>query len=165
MARATLIALLSTESPSLSPACHTCVDKAAFASALLATLLLQRTSRYVTITQPICSPRKRRARTRAFFANGIDKLHLPWVVEALPIRFQCHSYAAAGWVALFVGVYDIGTPKVQCIARALRAITPLTLVLSFGVVMRMTWNSFEVQIVHRCATFCFCLCLLAGKSG
>jgi Family of unknown function (DUF6535) len=52
--------------------------------ALLATFLQQWARRYLTITQlPRCSPHKR-ARIRAFFASGIDKLHLPWAVEALP---------------------------------------------------------------------------------
>jgi hypothetical protein len=93
-------------------------------SALLATLLHQWTRRYVTITQPIhCSPHKR-ARLRAFFANGVDKLHLPWVVETLPILLhlslslflaglliflfnvnQTAFHAVLGWVALFAGVY------------------------------------------------------------
>ena len=93
-------------------------------SALLATLLHQWTRRYVSITQPAhCTPHKR-ARIRAFFANGVDKLHLPWVVEALPILLHLslalflaglliflfninHTAfnAVVGWVALFAGVY------------------------------------------------------------
>lgn len=93
-------------------------------SALLATLLHQWTRRYVTITQPIyCSPHKR-ARIRAFFANGVDKLHLPGVIEALPLLLHLslslffaglliflfnvnHTAfnAVVGWVALFVGAY------------------------------------------------------------
>lgn len=87
-------------------------------------MLHQWTRRYVTITQPVhCSPHKR-ARIRAFFANGVDKLHLPWVVEALPILLhislslflaglliflfnlnQTAFNAVVGWVALFAGVY------------------------------------------------------------
>ncbi|KAN0116053.1 hypothetical protein V8E52_006359 [Russula decolorans] len=93
-------------------------------SALLATLLHQWTRRYLTVTQPVhCSPHKR-ARIRAFFANGVDKMHLPWVVEALPILLHLslslflaglliflfninHTAfnAVVGWVALFAGVY------------------------------------------------------------
>jgi hypothetical protein len=93
-------------------------------SALLATLLHQWTRRYVTITQPIqCSPHKR-ARIRAFFADGVDKLHLPWIIEALPILLhlslslflaglliflfnvnQTAFNAVVGWVALSAGVY------------------------------------------------------------
>ena len=87
-------------------------------------MLHQWTRRYATITQPVqCSPHKR-ARIRAFFADGIDKLHLPWVVEALPTLLhlslslflaglliflfnvnQTAFNAVVGWVALFAGVY------------------------------------------------------------
>ncbi|KAH9955731.1 hypothetical protein BJV74DRAFT_954766 [Russula compacta] len=53
-------------------------------AALLATSLQQWARRYVRITQPPrCSPEKR-ARIRAFFADGVDKLHIPWAVEGLP---------------------------------------------------------------------------------
>jgi hypothetical protein len=93
-------------------------------SALLATMLHQWTRRYLTITQPIQSSPHKRARIRAFFANGIDKLHLPWVIEALPTLMhlslslflaglliflfnvnQTAFNAVVGWVALFAGVY------------------------------------------------------------
>jgi hypothetical protein len=50
---------------------------------LQATLLQQWARRYINITQ--ASPRAHnRARIRAFFANGVETLHLPWVIEALP---------------------------------------------------------------------------------
>ncbi|KAI0255032.1 hypothetical protein BJV78DRAFT_1279643 [Lactifluus subvellereus] len=51
--------------------------------ALLATLLQQWARRYIRVTQPRYNPHKR-ARLRAFFAEGVDNLYLPWVVEALP---------------------------------------------------------------------------------
>ncbi|KAI0299125.1 hypothetical protein B0F90DRAFT_1631720 [Multifurca ochricompacta] len=51
--------------------------------ALLATLLKQWARRYIKITQPRYSPHKR-ARIRAFFAEGVEKQHLTWAVEALP---------------------------------------------------------------------------------
>jgi hypothetical protein len=52
--------------------------------AMLATLLQQWSRRYIKMTQPKrCSPEKR-ARTRAFFADGAVKLHVSWVVDALP---------------------------------------------------------------------------------
>ncbi|KAI0301524.1 hypothetical protein B0F90DRAFT_307068 [Multifurca ochricompacta] len=57
--------------------------------ALLATLLQQWARRYIKITQPRYSPHKR-ARIRAFFAEGVDKLHLPWAVEALPPSYTFH---------------------------------------------------------------------------
>jgi len=52
---------------------------------LLATLSRQWARRYVAITQPPrCSP-ENRARMRAFFSNGVDKMHLPWAIEALSV--------------------------------------------------------------------------------
>lgn len=51
--------------------------------ALLATLLQQWARRYIRITQPRYIPHKR-GRIRAFFAEGVENLHLPWAVEALP---------------------------------------------------------------------------------
>ena len=52
--------------------------------ALLATLLKQWARRYVSITQPPRYSPHKRARIRAFCADGVDKLHLPWAVGALP---------------------------------------------------------------------------------
>ncbi|KAF8261200.1 hypothetical protein EI94DRAFT_822625 [Lactarius quietus] len=51
--------------------------------ALLATLLQQWARRYLRLTNPRCSPHKR-ARIRAFFAEGVQNRYLPWTVEALP---------------------------------------------------------------------------------
>jgi hypothetical protein len=69
---------------------------------------------------------------RAFFANGIDKLHPPWVVKALPILLhlslslflaslliflfnanQTAFNAIAGWVALFGGIYSMHAPRLR----------------------------------------------------
>ncbi|KAI0246129.1 hypothetical protein BJV78DRAFT_195755 [Lactifluus subvellereus] len=53
--------------------------------ALLATLLQQWARRYIKAAQARDSDSlQHRARIRAFFAEGVDKLHFPWVVEALP---------------------------------------------------------------------------------
>ena len=64
--------------------------------ALLATLLQQWARRYLKVTQPRYSPHKR-ARIRAFFAEGVDKFLLPWAVEALPtllhFPYSCSSPA------------------------------------------------------------------------
>jgi Family of unknown function (DUF6535) len=93
-------------------------------SALLATLLQQWARRYLKITQlPRYSPHKR-ARIRAFFADGVDNLHLPLAVEALPtllhlslflffsglliFLFNTHHTVfsvVVWWVGLSVGVY------------------------------------------------------------
>jgi hypothetical protein len=51
--------------------------------ALLATLLQRWARRYLKVTQPRYSLHKR-ARIRAFFAEGVEKSLLPLVVEALP---------------------------------------------------------------------------------
>jgi hypothetical protein len=90
---------------------------------LLATLLQQWARRYIKITQPPYGPRKR-ARIRAFFAEGVEKWHLPWAVEALPTLLHLSlffffagllvllvntDYAVfgivAGWVSLCIAVY------------------------------------------------------------
>jgi hypothetical protein len=51
---------------------------------MLATLLQQWSRRYLTVTQPErCEPHKR-ARAHAFFAIGVKRFRVSWVVEALP---------------------------------------------------------------------------------
>ncbi|KAI9462043.1 hypothetical protein F5148DRAFT_1000677, partial [Russula earlei] len=91
--------------------------------ALLATMLQQWARRYIKITQPRYSSDKR-ARIRAFFSEGVAKLHLPLVVEALPallhlslflffsgllvFLFNIHHTvftAVACWIALCVAMY------------------------------------------------------------
>jgi Family of unknown function (DUF6535) len=52
--------------------------------ALLATLLQQWARRYIRITQPPRYSPHKRAPIRAFFADGVEKYHLPSSVEALP---------------------------------------------------------------------------------
>ncbi|KAH9980939.1 hypothetical protein BGW80DRAFT_1162822, partial [Lactifluus volemus] len=52
--------------------------------ALLATLLQQWARRYLTVTQPPRFSPHKRARIRSFFANGVEKFHLPLAVETLP---------------------------------------------------------------------------------
>ncbi|KAH9952773.1 hypothetical protein BGW80DRAFT_578662 [Lactifluus volemus] len=53
-------------------------------SALLATLLQQWARRYLTATQPPRLSPHKRARIRWFFADGVEKFHLPLAVETLP---------------------------------------------------------------------------------
>ncbi|KAI9447479.1 hypothetical protein H4582DRAFT_6027 [Lactarius indigo] len=90
---------------------------------LLATLLQQWARRYIKITQPQYGPHKR-ARIRTFFAEGVEKLHLPWAVEALPTLLHISLFLffagllvllfntdravfgiVAGWVGLCVVIY------------------------------------------------------------
>jgi hypothetical protein len=70
--------------------------------ALLATLLHQWARRYLTITQPVrCSPHKR-ARIRAFFAEGVESLHVNWAVEALPILLHLALFSFLAGLLLFL---------------------------------------------------------------
>ncbi|KAI0299099.1 hypothetical protein B0F90DRAFT_633069 [Multifurca ochricompacta] len=69
--------------------------------AMLATLLQQWARRYVKVTQPRYSPHKR-ARIRAFFAEGVDKLHLPWAVEALPTLLHLSLFLFFAGLVIFL---------------------------------------------------------------
>ncbi|KAH8988772.1 hypothetical protein EDB86DRAFT_2746818, partial [Lactarius hatsudake] len=69
--------------------------------ALLATLLQQWARRYLKITQPRYSPHKR-ARIRAFFAEGVDKFLLPWVVEALPTLLHISLFLFFAGISVFL---------------------------------------------------------------
>jgi len=95
---------------------------------MLATLLQQWSRRYLAITQPArCEPHKR-ARARAFFAIGVQKFHVSWVVDALPAMvhlslfiffagllvylFNIHHTVfkvVACWVALWTTAYGFIT--------------------------------------------------------
>ena len=70
--------------------------------ALLATSLHQWARRYIRLTQPArCSPEKR-ARKRAFFSNGVDKMHIPWAVEGLPTLLHLSVFLFFGGLAVFL---------------------------------------------------------------
>ena len=69
--------------------------------ALLATSLQQWARRYTRVTQTRYSPHKR-ARIRAFFAEGVEKLHLPWAVEALPALLHLSLFLFFAGLAVFL---------------------------------------------------------------
>jgi hypothetical protein len=69
--------------------------------ALLATLLQQWARRYMKVTQTRYIPHKR-ARIRAFFAEGVEKLHLPWTVEALPALLHLSLFLFFAGLAVFL---------------------------------------------------------------
>ncbi|KAF8260904.1 hypothetical protein EI94DRAFT_1459738, partial [Lactarius quietus] len=69
--------------------------------ALLATLLQRWARRYLKVTQPRTSPHKR-ARIRAFFAEGVDKFLLPWAVEALPTMLHISLFLFFAGLAVFL---------------------------------------------------------------
>ncbi len=73
--------------------------------ALLATLLQQWARRYLKVTQPRYSPHKR-ARIRAFFAEGVEKFLLSWVVEVLPTLLHVSLFLFfSGLVVFLFNVY------------------------------------------------------------
>ncbi|KAI9447475.1 hypothetical protein H4582DRAFT_5850 [Lactarius indigo] len=70
---------------------------------LLATLVGQWARRYLKVIQMPSSPHKQ-ARIRAFFAEGVDKLHLPWAVEAL--SFLSHLSLSLFFAGLLVLLFN-----------------------------------------------------------
>ncbi|KAI0246124.1 hypothetical protein BJV78DRAFT_1135861 [Lactifluus subvellereus] len=71
------------------------------ACALLATLLQQWARRYLRVTCPRYSPHKR-ARVRAFYADGVEKLHLPWTVEMLPLLLHISLFLFFAGLSVFL---------------------------------------------------------------
>jgi Family of unknown function (DUF6535) len=70
--------------------------------AVLATSLHQWSRRYIRITQPQrCNPEKR-ARMRAFFSDGVGKLHIPWAVEGLPVLLHLSLFLFFGGLLVFL---------------------------------------------------------------
>jgi hypothetical protein len=69
--------------------------------ALLATLLQQWARRYLRVTCPRYSPHKR-ARVRAFYAEGVEKLHFPWAVEMLPILLHISLFLFFAGLSVFL---------------------------------------------------------------
>ena len=69
--------------------------------ALLATLMQQWARRYMKLIQTRYSPHKR-ARIRAYFAEGVDKLRLPWAVEALPVMLHLSLFLFFAGLAVFL---------------------------------------------------------------
>ena len=69
--------------------------------ALLATLLQQWARRYLKVTQTRYSLHKR-ARIRAFFAEGVEKCLLPWAVEALPTLLHISLFLFFAGLVVFL---------------------------------------------------------------
>ncbi|KAN0140387.1 hypothetical protein V8E53_001596 [Lactarius tabidus] len=69
--------------------------------ALLATFLQQWARRYLKVTHSRYSPHKR-ARIRAFFAEGVEKCFLPWVVETLPTLLHISLFLFFAGLVVFL---------------------------------------------------------------
>ena len=75
--------------------------------ALLAISLQQWARRYIRLTRPArCDPDKR-ARTRAFYADGVEKMHIPWAVEGLPMLLHLSLFLFFGGLAIFLFNVDV----------------------------------------------------------
>jgi hypothetical protein len=83
--------------------------------ALWATTLNQWARRYIhlTQTQPArCDPVKR-ARLRAFYANGVDKMHTPWTVEGLPMLLHLSLFLFFGGLAVYL--FSVNQEVFSCV--------------------------------------------------
>jgi Family of unknown function (DUF6535) len=126
--------------------------------ALLATLLQQWARRYLTATQPPRLSPNKRARIRWFFADGVEKFHLPLAVETLPTLLHVSLFLffsgllvflfninhttfsiVAWWVGLTGGIYG-------CIALLpiFRHDSPYYAPLSFSVWILLNGVPYEV---------------------
>ncbi len=69
--------------------------------ALMATLLQQWARRYLEVAYPRYSPPKR-ARLRAFYKEGVEKLHVPWAVNALPALLHVSLFLFFAGLSVFL---------------------------------------------------------------
>ena len=70
--------------------------------ALWATLLQRWARRYIRLTQPARRSPDKRARIREFFADGVDKMHIPWAVEGLPALLHLSLFLFLGGLVVFL---------------------------------------------------------------
>ena len=67
----------------------------------MATLLQQWARRYLEVAYPRYSPPKR-ARIHAFYSEGVEDLHVPWTVEALPTLLHISLFLFFAGLAVFL---------------------------------------------------------------
>ena len=68
---------------------------------MMATLLQQWARRYLEVAYPPLSPPKR-ARIRAFYSEGVENLHAPWAVEALPTLLHISLFLFFAGLSVFL---------------------------------------------------------------
>ena len=69
---------------------------------LMATSVHHWARRYIRLTRPArCSPEKR-ARARAFYANGVDKMHMSWAVEGIQTLLHLSMFLFLCGLAIFL---------------------------------------------------------------
>ena len=82
--------------------------------ALLATSLQQWARRYIRLTQLARTLPEKRARMRGFYANGVEKMHIPWAVEGLPMLLHLSLFLFFGGLAVFL--YNVDVEVFTCVA-------------------------------------------------
>ena len=82
--------------------------------ALLATSLHQWARRYVRFTRHEGRTLEKRARMRAFFASGVDKLRIPWAVEGLPTLLHLSLLLFFAGLAIFL--FNVNPDVFKCVA-------------------------------------------------
>jgi hypothetical protein len=88
------------------------------ACSVLANLLQQWARRYIRGTHPRYVPKKR-ARTRAFYARGVEKFRLPLVFEALPAMLHLSVFLFAAGLVVFLWNIDPILSKVVAVWLAI----------------------------------------------
>ncbi|KAF8259905.1 hypothetical protein EI94DRAFT_1444907, partial [Lactarius quietus] len=101
--------------------------------ALLATFLQQWARRYLKVTHSRYSPHKR-ARLRAFFAEGVDKYLLPWAVDTLPTLLHISLFLFFSGLVVFLWNVDL---------------TIFTLVLSWVAVCTALYGCITLMPIFR----------------
>jgi hypothetical protein len=146
--------------------------------ALWATSLHQWARRYIRLTQPARRSPEKRARMRAFYANGVDKMHVQWAVEGLPTLLHLSLFLFFGglaiflfnvdhevftcvvwWIGLFLVVYVLITilpsflndsPYYTPLSKLAWSSYTTIQCLSFGVLVPVTYWSGKYRTYRRC---------------
>ena len=104
--------------------------------ALLATLLQQWARQYIRLTQPEQCSMEKRARIRAFFADGVDKMGLPRAVEALPILLHLSLFLFFSGLIIFL--LHINQTVFLCVTCCIGFFSVLYACITF---MPMLWHN------------------------
>ena len=150
--------------------------------ALWATSLHQWARRYLRRSQPTrCHPEKR-ARMRAFYAEGVDSMHIPWAVEGLPTLLHLSLFLFFGglaiflfdvdrevfgyvvwWIGLFCSVYGVIT-VLPLIRQDSPYNSPLSTAAWFLHAAMSLATVFILALVIVCFYFCSCSCFPFSSS-
>jgi hypothetical protein len=104
--------------------------------ALLATLLQQWARQYIRLTQPAQCSIEKRARMRAFFADGVDRMGLPRAMEALPALLHLSLFFFFSGLVVFL--YNVN----QTVSLAATCCIGLFLVVYICItLMPMLWHN------------------------